>query len=309
MTTTEQLKRQLTEKPKVANTFPAMLEAFLPEIKKALPRHLSADRMARIALTAFRMNPALGRCDPRSVFASVIQASQMGLEIGLMGHAYLVPYKDQCQFIPGWKGLVDLVNRAGQATVFTGVIFKDQKYAFKDGSSRELVIENETNLDDPEDITHAYAVGWVKGATMPIIELWRVEKIRKHRDRYNKVGKRHYSYENWEMYARKIPLLQVIKYMPVSSELAAAMALDAAAERGNQNLGINDAIEGSWVPEPVEPQSPAEMAGAAPHPSPVEAFKMADALCQDGDFDAASDLLQYMAPADAEIIRQQIPKG
>jgi recombination protein RecT len=36
-------------------SFPAMLEQLKGEIARALPKHLSAERMARIALTAFRM--------------------------------------------------------------------------------------------------------------------------------------------------------------------------------------------------------------------------------------------------------------
>ena len=54
--------------------FPAMLEQFKGEIARALPKHINPDRMARIALTAFRMTPKLGECDPRSVFAAVIQS-------------------------------------------------------------------------------------------------------------------------------------------------------------------------------------------------------------------------------------------
>ena len=61
--------------------FPAMLEQFKGEIARALPKHINPDRMARIALTAFRMTPKLGECDPRSVFAAVIQSSQMGLSL------------------------------------------------------------------------------------------------------------------------------------------------------------------------------------------------------------------------------------
>ena len=98
------------------------------------------------------------------------------------------------------------------------MIFRDQEYTFIDGARRDLVIHNETSLEaSPEDITHAFAIGWVKDATMPIIELWRAEKIEAHRNKYNKVGSRHYSFRDWEMYARKIPLLQVLKYMPVRS--------------------------------------------------------------------------------------------
>jgi phage RecT family recombinase len=78
------------EKPK---DFPAMLTAWLPEIARALPKHLNADRMSRIALTAFRRTPKLAECDPRSVFAAVIQASQLGLEPDTLGRSYLIPYK------------------------------------------------------------------------------------------------------------------------------------------------------------------------------------------------------------------------
>ncbi len=87
-------------------------------------------------------------------------------------------------------------------------------------------------MDAPEDITHAYAIGWVKGAAMPIIELWSVAKIKKHRDKYNKVGTRHYSFRDWEMYARKIPLLQVLKYMPASIEMSNAIDISNASEAG-----------------------------------------------------------------------------
>ena len=249
MATVDQFKEKagaVAEKKPIG--FPEMLKSFLPEIQRALPRHLSGDRMARIALSAFRKNPKLAQCDPRSVFACVIQASQLGLEPDTMGRSYLIPYGNECTFVPGWKGLVDLMNRSGAGTVYTGIIFKDQKYTFVDGSKRELIIHNETELDDPEDITHAYAIGWVKGAEMPVIELWRIAKIHKHLVRYNKVGKRHYAFDNMEMYARKVPLLQVLKYMPCSAELVAAMGLNDAAEIGEQALSVKDAVDGSWTP-------------------------------------------------------------
>lgn len=231
------------------DNFPAMLAKFQGELGRALPQHLKADRMARIALTAFRRTPKLRQCKPASVFAAVIQAAQLGLEPDTLGRAYLIPYGDECQFVPGWRGLVDLVNRSGQATVYTGVIFKDQTYTFMDGAKRDLIVHNESSLDAPEDITHAYAIGWVKGAAMPVIELWRIDKIVKHRDQYNKVGRRHYSYENWEMYARKVPLLQVLKYMPSSAELATAISLNNEVDAGKrQGLNLNDALEGVYVP-------------------------------------------------------------
>jgi recombination protein RecT len=239
--------------------FPEMLTAWLPEIRRALPKHMNADRMSRIALTAFRKTPKLGQCDPRSVFAAVIQSSQLGLEIDTLGRAYLVPYdkntkKDgkwtkttECQLIPGWKGLVDLMNRSGQGSVWTGAAFIGDEFDWQLGDS-PFVHHKPRGEDDPEKLTHVYAIGRVKGADWPIIEVWPIEKVIRHRDRYNKVGDKHYSYGNWEMYARKVPLLQVLKYMPCSVELATAMTLNDAAEiGGEQNLTIKDAIEGSWT--------------------------------------------------------------
>jgi recombination protein RecT len=212
--------------------FSGFLDKFKPQLELALPKHLNVDRMARLALTSFSTSPKLQKCEPRTIAASLMVAGQLGLEPGVNGQGWLIPYKTTCTFVPGWKGLVDLVNRAGRATVYTGVIFSDQRYTFTDGAKRDLLVHNETELDAPEDITHAYAIGWVKDASMPVIEFWPVKKIRKHRDKYNKVGSDHYSFRDWEMYCRKIPLLQVLKYMPQSIELSNAIAASYAAEEG-----------------------------------------------------------------------------
>lgn len=236
------------------------MDKLKPQMALALPKHLTADRMTRLALTAFSTSEALQRCTTKSIAASIMTAGQLGLEPGVNGAGFLVPYGTTCTFVPGWKGLVDLVSRSGRGTVFTGVIFKDQEYTFIDGAKRDLIIHNETDLDDPEDITHAYAIGWVKDATMPIIELWRVSKLKKHRDKYNKQGVKHYSFSDWEMYCRKIPLLQVIKYMPCSIEVANAVALSEAADRGR-----GATIEGGFVVEEDAPEGVDKQTGEITH--------------------------------------------
>ena len=246
------------EKSPVA-VFGGFLDKFKPQLALALPKHMNADRMARLALTAFSTTPALQQCSAQSIAASIMVAGQIGLEPGVNGAGYLIPYKTTCTFVPGWKGLVDLVSRSGRGTVYTGVIFKDQQYTFTDGARRDLVIHNETDLDDPSDITHAFAIGWVKDATMPIIELWTVEKIRKHRDKYNKVGQKHYSFRDFEMYARKVPLLQVLKYMPASIELNNEIAISNAAELGHgatieNGIVIETATEPHDEPQEMYPQ-------------------------------------------------------
>lgn len=255
-----------------ATTNVAALSGFLdklkPQLALALPKHMTADRMTRLALTAFSTNKKLQDCSPMSIAASIMTAGQLGLEPGVNGAGFLVPYGKTCTFVPGWKGLVDLVARSGRGTVYTGVIFKDQKYAFFDGARRDLIINNETELDAAEDITHAYAIGWVRDATMPVIELWSVAKIRKHRDHYNKVGAQHYSFRDWEMYCRKVPLLQVLKYMPASIELSNALAVNYASESGHHSTIIDGVVIDMDEQNPAE----AQQQDAQKPPFPADKF-------------------------------------
>lgn len=242
--------------------FPAMLKSYEAEIARALPKHMSGDRLSRIALTEFRKNPKLAQCDPRSVFAAVIMASQLGLEPGINGQCYMVPYKNECQFIPGWKGMVDLVNRTGRSTVWTGAVYEGDEFDWGLGD-KPFIHHKPCGEDDPKKITHVYAVGRVNGAEWANIEVWPIRKVWKHRDKHNKVSDRHYSFRYPEMYARKVVLLQVIKYLPSSVEISQALDMDYAANQGTQHLNNPiDVIEGTYFPvvedpdftEPTEPE-------------------------------------------------------
>lgn len=212
------------------------------QLAAALPKHLNPDRMVRLALTAFSQNKALQACDPKTVFSSIIVLSQLGLEPGIDGQGYLVPYKGACTPIPGWKGYVDLVSRAGRATVWTGAVFEGDEFDYALGDMPYLK-HRPGDENDESKLTHVYAIGRVKGAEFPVIEVWTINKILKHRDKFNKVGKAHYSFNNLEMYARKIPLLQVLKYMPKSVELQSAMEVEQAAAQGKST----DVINGEFV--------------------------------------------------------------
>jgi recombination protein RecT len=241
-------------------SFPQMLSAYKNHIAMALPKHLNADRMARVALTAFRQNPKLDECTPESVFASIIIGSQLGLEPGILGQAYLVPYKGECQFIPGWQGYVDLVSRAGRASVWTGAIYAGDEFDYELGD-RPFLKHKPCGENDPAKLQYTYSVGRIKNSEWPVIEVWQRRKVEQHRDRFNKVGARHYSFANFEMYGRKVPLLQVLKYMPKSIEMQQAYELDNAADTGTQGIDLKSAIEGTWT-MPAPPAAEFDSAAA-----------------------------------------------
>lgn len=236
------MSNELQKQSSPVATFSKTLERMKPQMALALPKHMSADRMARLALTAFSTNKALQNCKTDSILASLMTATQLGLEPGINGQGYLIPYKDTCTFVPGWKGLVDLVARSGRATVWTGAVFAGDQFDYQLGD--EPFCRHKPG-DSDGNFTHVYAIGRVKDAQMPVIEVWTRGKVKKHLDQYNKVGGRHYalaSESNFEMYARKVALLQVLKYMPSSIELSNAITVSHAAEAGQGAV-----IEGDFV--------------------------------------------------------------
>jgi recombination protein RecT len=239
----------------------AFLKKSESQIAMALPKHLTPDRMMRLALTAFSTTPALRKCTPRSILSSVIVASQIGLEIGIAGQGYLIPYKDTATFVPGWQGLVGLLNNSGRATAWTGSVFEGDEFDFQLGSNPRCVHIPGPNYGDPEMITWVYACGKVNGSEQPVIEAWPIARVWKHRDRFNKVGQKHYSYEHPEMYARKVVLLQVLKYMPRSIELNNAIVASDAAEMGRATV-----VDGGVVVE-VDEVTTSEQSG------PIDPFK------------------------------------
>ena len=178
-------------------------------------------------------------------------AAQLGLEPGINGQGYLIPYKGTCTFVPGWKGLVDLVARSGRATVWTGVVYPGDRFEYQLGDA-PFCRHVPGDGSEGDEFTHVYAIGRVRDAAMPVIEVWTRAKVQKHLKQYNKVGGRHYAHSNennFEMYARKVALLQVLKYMPASIELANAIEVSHASESGQHVVLDGDLVRVTDAPE------------------------------------------------------------
>lgn len=270
-----------TKKP--ADNFPAMLEAYKGEIARALPRHLQPDTMARIALTCFRMNPKLAECRPSSVFASVIQASQLGLRPGLMGECYLIPYKGECTLQLGYQGLLELVRRSGLVESI-GAYLVHEKDTYEVHFGTDPGVEHVPNLDgDRGPVKFGYAVAHIKGGGKHV-EVMTLSEINAIRDRsQNVINAKKYDKKtpwdtDYEEMARKTLIRRICKYLPKSNELATALALDDAAFRGTQSLSVDDAIANTFVPPPIDVEATEKIAaddnpsaGAAPSDPTVPA--------------------------------------
>jgi recombination protein RecT len=281
----------VTQKPAgKPTTIHGFLETYKGEIARALPRHMTADRMARIALTECRKNPALMKCDPATLFGAVIQCAQLGLEPGgALGHAYLIPFENRkrgttdVQFIIGYRGLLDLARRSGQiVSISAREVCKNDKFFYRYGVDE--TIEHVPADGDRGELTHVYAVARLKdgGVQFEVLTRTEIERIRDNSQGYKMAVKLNRTDSPWithfvEM-AKKTAIRRLFKYLPVSIELQRAVALDEAGEEGfsQDNAYVIDGVASS-VQESDETDATADDGKASetwqPTPEEIEAIR------------------------------------
>lgn len=293
---------------------PATLAGLLsdPKIKQqmalALPKHLDADRLARIALTEIRKVPALAQCNQESFLGAVMQCAQLGLEPGnTLGHAYLLPFgngkaKDglaNVQLIVGYRGMIDLARRSGQIiSISAYTVHEHDEFSYQLGLDPD--IKHVPANAERGDVTHVYAVAKLKdgGVQFEVMSRYDIEQVRKS----SKAGNNGPWVSHWDEMARKTVIRRLFKYLPVSIEMQTAVALDERAEAGidQQNAAV---ITGEW--ETVDPET-GEITQANSNQS--EHFAEALSAASKGDTDLAMDLARSCTDDERKVIEQALSK-
>lgn len=184
----------------------------------ALPKHINTDRFVRIAITTIRQNPKLAKCSQESLLGSLMVSAQLGLEPGLLGQSYIIPYGNEAQFQIGYKGMIELLRRSGQLKdIYAYPVYENDNFRVVYGTRRNL--EHEPNFANPGNLVGFYSVAILKDDAIAF-EYMTVAQIEKHRDRFSKVAKSQNSVWNtdFEEMAKKTVVKKLLKYLPVSVE-------------------------------------------------------------------------------------------
>lgn len=198
-------------------------------ISKALPKHMTPERMGMIAFTEIRRNPKLLQCTPQSLFGSIMQASQLGVEPGPLGQCYLVPFWNKktstydVQFILGYKGMIDLARRSGNIkSIYAHAVREKDQFEYSYGLNPTLI--HKPSLKNRGDVTGFYGVVHFRdgGSQFEFMSIDEVEQ-RKERSKSSENGPWVTDYE--EM-GKKTILRHMWKYLPVSVEVMRQTALD-----------------------------------------------------------------------------------
>lgn len=216
-----------------------LLEQMKGEIARCLPKHLTPERMARIAMTELRKTPKLQECDPMSFIAAIMQASQLGLEPGILGSCYLIPFwnsklnKTECTFMPGYRGFLDLARRSGQiVSLVARAVYSNDQFSYEFGLEEKLI--HKPDMHDRGDLVAVYAVAILKdgGHQFDVMSRKDVDLIRaQSKSKDSGPWVTHY-----EEMAKKTVLRKLFKWLPCSVEMQKAVSLDELQEAGIQNI-------------------------------------------------------------------------
>lgn len=212
-----------------------ILQKMGPEMSKALPKHVSADRMMRIAMTALRSTPKLAECSQVSFLGAVIQASQLGLEVNTpLGQAYLIPRKNECTLQIGYQGFMDLARRSGEVSaIYAEAVYQGDAFSYELGLEKSLKHKPSENEDrESQPLTHVYAVAKLKSGEALFVVLTRAQV-----ERYKKRGAGGPAWtSDYEAMAKKTAVRRLFTWIPRSAEMARAQSVDESPELGRPQV-------------------------------------------------------------------------
>jgi recombination protein RecT len=226
-----------TKQPQTVNAILAS-DAFQQQIARALPSHMTGDRMLRVAATAVRRNPKLGQCTPGSFAACMLTLSAAGLEPDGR-RAHLIPYKDECTVIIDYKGLVELALRNGDiATIHADVVCDRDDFEFDLGQ----VTRHRVNLRESRGEPYAaYALVTKKDGSRQACVMSRdeIESVRK-RSRSGQSGP---WTTDWCEMAKKTVFRRLSKWLVLSPEIRDLVE----AEDGEYQQPQQTAVQGKGM--------------------------------------------------------------
>lgn len=205
-----------------------------PKFGSVLPKHITPERMIRVAMSAWSRTPGLQKCTPMSIVGAVMEASELGLEAGsVLGSAYLVPYRNgktgnmEAKLIPGYRGLIDLARRSGALLKMEArIVYEEDKFKVTLGTDPKII--HEPTFGDAGAAVAVYGVAtFTEGGTQfDVMTIQEIDAIR----RRSKASEHGPWTTDYNEMAKKTVIRRLLKYLPLSASLARALEVEDEAE-------------------------------------------------------------------------------
>lgn len=195
------------------------------QFRAALPSVITPERFTRLVLTAISTTPKLASCSQQSFLGAIFQAAQLGLEPNTpTGQAYLIPYGTQCQFVLGYRGLIQLAYRSGDIRdVSAQVVYENDEFTYELGLEPKLI--HKPKLGKRGAPVGVYATYHTKtgGYGMDVMSWDEVMEFARKKSKAFSSGP--WKTDAEEM-AKKTIVKRLLKYAPISADFVRAANTD-----------------------------------------------------------------------------------
>lgn len=257
MANVEAAKQALAKKEEPMDLV-ALIKKAASELSLALPEHMRAERLVRIATTNIRQVPQLAKCTPESFLGALFTAAQLGVE-PIAGRAYILPFFNskkkpdgswhkvlEAQFVMGYRGLAELFYRHEKAVMLNwGVVKFNDEFKYELGT--DAFLKHVPAKDDRGDTIGFYVIADLGKAKpfhyMSLQEC--LEHAVKHSKTYDKKTNEFYENSPWstnrDAMCLKTCLIQLCKVLPLSFEIQRAIEQDETSREYRK--GVKDILD------------------------------------------------------------------
>ena len=278
MSNVNDTKQQATSTSLV--TVEGLIKKTVSQYGQLLPKHMSPDRLTRVALTTMRLNPELYKCTVDSLRGAFFQSAFLGLEPNVEGQAYIIPFNNnrkrpdgsgwhtvkEAQFQIGYKGYVELFFRHQNSTSLDmQKVCENDMFDYEYGT--ESYLKHRPARGDRGPVIGYYAVAKLsQGANA--FKFMTVEECmdhgKTHSKCYNKKDGAFYKSTPWatnpDAMCVKTVLMQLMKLLPKSVQIQRALAMDGTIKTtvAEDMSSIKDeaSYEDAEIQEPIPLEEP-----------------------------------------------------
>lgn len=156
-------------------------------IKKSVATPEAAARFTGTLVSAVAASTQLQNCKPATVVAAALRGEGMGLSLGREYH--LIPFKDTCAFVIGYKGLIALCLAGNDVADMDCVEVREGEYVGRDKRTKRPVFDFSVYKTD-EEAAQFPVIGYMAYCEMKNgyfrSEYMTVDEILNHAARYSK---------------------------------------------------------------------------------------------------------------------------
>lgn len=228
MATQNALKKEIINPENKIVTVHDFLKQKRDLIAKALPNTITTDRLIGVFTMLLNSSPALMECTQSSLVAAVIQTVQLGLTPGNVGHCHYIPfsnkqkdgsYRKEIQFIIGYRGMLELVNRSGQACILTAeCVYEKDQFQYEQGL--HPILKHIPAIGERGPFVAVYCIAKNLIANEKVFIVLQKEEVEKIKNASKASKSEHSPWTTWwEEMCKKSAAKRICKLLPLSLDV------------------------------------------------------------------------------------------